>query len=324
MIYASYNSRLEIAFCMDEFLKPPVKEDLTFDLEQTTVLAKKLNEANGSELEERNKRNLSGSKSNSKEDIVNNGDIIKQLQNSGVNKTDIGAIDYDKDIKHDNNKDASQCDTEDTNVCDNVKKSTVKDTTNSGYSNKTVDNKLQTGTEVCKTQTGSRINKLETGSLAVKEPKEGFDSERLSSFINFEADANTENTSAQTKPADSSNSDSNINSQSKVLFGLEDNENKGNKNLDSNDNRSEGLTPELRKKHPSGGKRDKSPLRKSQMTQLTDHSDPLYSYQLNQDDSIFQSSITFQEQLVTHRSVYSNIFFTLPLTCFLANFCVFR
>ena len=53
----------------------------------------------------------------------------------------------------------------------------------------------------------------------------------------------------------------------------------------------------------SANKVDRTPYarRQSEVIQLTDRSDPLHNYQINQDESIFQSSLAFQEQLQSHR-----------------------
>jgi hypothetical protein len=267
----------------------------------STKKPKEQNESNGTESVERKKRNLSGSKNDSADDIVDTSNVKKQ--NNNVNKAEIGAIDSDIGVKqeHDNNKGINHFDTKDlvnkqdkqTHVCDNVKKSSTKEMTALNQTDSIADN----------AETGSKINTIETGSITVKEPKEVLDSERISSFINIEAKSYQVTNSADSKTGADTDT---VNDRSNVTFGLGNVDNKEKvTSLDPNinNNRGGGLTPELRKKHPSGGNRDKSPIRKSQITQLTDHSDPLYSYQMSQDESIFHSSITFQEQLVTHRCV---------------------
>ncbi|XP_053382356.1 LOW QUALITY PROTEIN: 1-phosphatidylinositol 3-phosphate 5-kinase-like [Mercenaria mercenaria] len=326
MIYASYHSRLEMSFCMDEFLKPPVKDDLNFDLEQTAVSknTKECRNSLGSELDETNKNSLSNSKNNSKEEIVIDSNVNRLEPTESAVSVDTGVIKNDDDIHdHDKNKNASLLHQKhvDTGVCDNSGKTSVPGLVD-GVKNKNQTGELQTGSEANNVQPGFKVDKHETGSHIDRQMDLVSDSERISSFINFETTCDKKITSAETGTAESDTGD-----QPKVIFGLGndseqnaenfvenvtvcDSVNQGTRNVEKLLDRNQSPhgnqvpTPELRKKHPSGGKRDKSPHRKSQTTQLTDHSDPLYSYQMNQDESIFQSSITFQEQLVTHRTKF--------------------
>lgn len=178
-------------------------------------------------------------------------------------------------------------------------------------------------------------NKVQSGSQAAERKRSDIvkKSDRTSSFINFESDhkSSIEAADSETGVLREENVRNKESDDVKVVFELgnefeENIENQSRKvNVSdkvclSSQNTENGecttnlvpsqgqagnqsLTPELRHKNLSGSKKDRSPSshRKSQTTQLTDKSDPLYSYQINHDESIFQSSITLQEQLITHR-----------------------
>lgn len=321
MIYASYHSRLEMAFCMDEFLKPPVKEEINFDLEESVVsiTSKESKEAKENDVVEKNKKNLSSAKNNSKESLVVNKNDMKIVKLDSDKLEEIGGMTEGSDVTLSDNKSSGLYQKHsDTSACDNSEKSIQSDQYDVGENTiRTVTNKVQSGSQVAERKK----------SDIVKE------SERTCSFINFESDHKNLIKAADSEAAvvREENVRNKENDDVKVVFELgnelEENIENQSRNVNlsdivslSNHNTENGectttlapsqgqagnqsLTPELRRKNPSGSKKDRSPTshRKSQTTQLTDKSDPLYSYQINHDESIFQSSITLQEQLVTHR-----------------------
>lgn len=310
MIYASYHSRLEMAFCMDEFLKPPIKEDIDFVLEQKepTRNSTEMKEQGETNVVGRTKKTLQMMKDSN--NVVNSKSVNAPLNSdakelaSAMNKKELSsAIDTNTAVIDNPIRDIVRKDVDvECANCDNSRKSKVSDLSDDAKrSSRPGDNESVLGNKTVLTQ-------------SEKDPK----SERSSSFINFEAKCDEKTESNDKLGEDSGNS--------KVIFELEDQVaesddqakqapvsdpviectrsiEKEQVDLNKKTQEKQELIPVLRKQHHSGGKRDKSPggRQMSMATQLTDHSDPLHSYQMNHDDSIFQSSVLFQEQLVTHR-----------------------
>lgn len=276
MIYASYHSRLEMSFCMDEFLKPPIKDDIDFDLDdfKPSKIPKEPKEAKETKSNlnsERNSLELIESKDADVSDTAVNAkaDVTNKTADENVEKDD-AELSTDPPRNENIGKFGENLDD----------KSVEPDAKPKFYISKDVP------------------EDKENEESAIEN-----DFERFCSFVNISTNGEINsrfNGNNHQENQSNENSDRKTVNQSGKL-------NSTNQNLVTKNRKSEvsASSVDLRKRNTSGGKRDKSPsvIRRSATTQLTDNSDPLSSYQISKDESIFQSSsaITFQEQLVTHR-----------------------
>ncbi|XP_052249949.1 1-phosphatidylinositol 3-phosphate 5-kinase-like isoform X3 [Dreissena polymorpha] len=287
MIYASYHSRLEIAFCMDEFLKPPQKDDIDFDF-------------SFSQKKNRPKQKLENAKepkdtieNYSKDKETGNDLEVTDTELKDVENKNPPSVQNDKNPERVNfffgENDSTLIRNADT-VSDNV------ESADTSLDKQSANNKITEGTN--------------SSSETVK-------SDRRGSFLvlqktNKNDDIESGSSSNQLPAKQRSNSMQNAQRPGIVLetgTGLNRNQadQSSGQQLDLRPSldRAESQ-PDFRSRHSSGSRRDRSPnpQRRSASTQLTDNSDPLTKYQNNQDESIFQSSLALKEQNVTHRTKF--------------------
>ncbi|KAL4218119.1 hypothetical protein ACF0H5_022855 [Mactra antiquata] len=307
LIYASYHARLEMAFCMDEFLKPPIKEDIDFDLEEIKPV-KKPKDSISTQSGEKNSKDLLEPKDifkepkESKESIKtqscerNSNELVEPKFNQNVDTTAISDsyISSDSSVKR---VDEYRSTDLSRSSVDNVDEKSAKEKKVSG------ENSSDTSCQFYISEVAEATDNAVKEEASIAES-----SERMCSFINV-----TTNGSVNSRFNDTTSQENQSNDHCETK-----NENQSDKNISTSQNAANSNSinssngsvscVDLRKRNPSGNKHEKSPsvLRRSATTQLTDNSDPLSNYQISKDESIFQSSsaITLQEQLVTHRTKF--------------------
>jgi len=276
MIYASYHSRLEISFFLDEYLKPPQKEEIEFADEKSPK--KKHNKENGSKSNSAHHSRVSSLEknelpSNSKVSHDNATFYLGDVENERVKKDTTQVAEKGASRKERAASFVQYSSANDAHSATNIEKNS-----NTHETKPTLSSSM--GSQECK----SKDNAL----IAVNQQQ----GTSTSSVQNVGKPKNNDQ-SATKAQLDSSNAKTGVQSAAQHQIASQ------NPNLLQTSQSS----PDMRLRHPSGGHRDRSPntSRKSAATQLTDHSDPLHNYQKNKDDSIFHSSMDFQEQQVTHR-----------------------
>lgn len=361
MIYASYHSRLEISFCMDEFLKPPMKDDMDFDDEipvpQVKNSQKAVKEAeedtDGTQRENNQNGVVAPSGNDSKESQESDnytkerngqsGSSVSLSESGSKNNMTEEVSEPDKSFSYTKLNDLSEC-------AEEILDSTVLTTGSQNVCDKTENSKTVDHDRVVFSIGETEVAEDGTDMKEVSATKKVDRTERTSSFINISVDSgsdinvvdsiasvdeldqsvfevvtenvkhlNTVNLDVTETSYTSLTSETVVKDTEKLsphdnnrLAQLTPNGHKRNRSDEEVENPalrrrhisgSAQSTPEMRKKRTSGDLRDRSPNtpRRSTMTQLTDNSDPLNNYQINKDESIFQSSMDFQEQLVTHR-----------------------
>ncbi|KAK6165394.1 hypothetical protein SNE40_022328 [Patella caerulea] len=217
MSYCSYNSLLELSYCMDEFALPPEQSDINFEHienhpNQTVAKEKNQNVSQKNQPTDASKKNLEEKhiQSNTNEtvakDVIQNGS--QKQQHAGDSKIGL-------EEKHIVNQTVAK---------DNIQNGSPKQ--QHAESNKKVSEEKQTTSPVINTKT-------------------------------------------QNSPT----TDKNNTSNEQVTL------------------REKKLGPNLQTKRQISSKR-----LSAELVELTDESDPLKSYQKSQDDSIFKSRISFEEQ----------------------------
>ena len=358
MIYSSYHSRLEISFCIDEFLKPPIKDEIEFedDLSEHRKKnkPKELKEGEGNyspqrknypkenENSKKGKHSRESSNTSARDIIANNipesayvpedsavaNGYAVESDTGGLHKETMAVLDTGSQIVCDvkeNSKapcdneqvvfqlgDDGQLDLNREKRCpDNQKLQQKKDRTSSFINISISSNPGATEegskrkSEVDKSKgDGDNVNESYTedvdNTVNITILSDVNDTSLLSPNMFYDAQA-SDNDKSATKGVNSN----------RKFSEFEDKVDMRNPRLTAHVSVSAHSTPELRKKRQSGELRDRSPNtpRRSTMTQLTDNSDPLNNYQISRDESIFQSSMAFEEQLVTHRYIVYILFY---------------
>ncbi|XP_052764126.1 1-phosphatidylinositol 3-phosphate 5-kinase-like isoform X2 [Mya arenaria] len=323
MIYASYHSRLEIAFCMDEFLKPPQKEDLEFEED---ISSKKKSQKETIETQSENKKKDAKhhhhSRGNSREYArsgLNSKESKKDIVNFYVGDSENISEPNQANVKQQLIKDNEELEKE--SVKSGERSKVTTDTENSEVTNATSkkvgDDLERTGSFVALTSVESREFDNIPGQGVLDQNVEESKNRSNSHVAKNEK---TENYHIKNQTAE----DNAINKTQGTRERSMTNEQKGkkhpkektddlnpkDKDQEVNTNKSQTnqsiSVPEVRHRNLSGNRRERSPnvQRRSAATQLTDHSDPLHNYQISKDESIFESSMAFQEQQVTRRAIF--------------------